>query len=305
MASLGRKALVKSNLDLWLNDLFIRNGLYTNVADGDVDLYGRNISSLVASSDPSFDADNTIFQSPFKNWVHESGVTSAESGVAAPIIASGVTVDGTFYLTATTVGAYAHIIDYPNGRVIFDTALAGSPSVSTSYSYKDVTVDFADSFNNENMPLKIEMSYKDNPAQTGVDIYPVSDERTLPAVFVDILNRQSTPYEIGTRNSIANFICTLHVWARDDFQLDMIEDILTEEDDQVILGINFNTAPYPLLSRGEKNPLFTSYANLAQLWTSSFWRRIYLIDIETRKDTPLFEVERSRINFTARVYPNF
>jgi len=304
MAGLGRKALIKSNLDLWLNDLFIRNNLYTNVASGEIDFYSRDVSRLIVSSDPSFVADNTIFQSPFKNWVHEDGVTSSTAGDLPPTVASGIIVDGTLYPTATTSGAYAHIIDYPNGRVIFDTALAGTPVVQADYSYKEVTVDFANSFDNENKPLKIEMSYKDNPAQSGTDVYPFSDERTLPAVFIDILNRQSKAYELGTRDAIADYFGVFHIWARNEFQLDLIEDILAEEDHQVILGINFNTAAYPLLSKGEKNPAFTSYAAMAQLWTNSFWRRIYLEDVEPHKDTPLFEIERSRMNFTAKVYPS-
>ena len=104
MASLGRKQLIKSNLDLWMNDLFIRNGLYTNVASGELDIYGRNISQMVISSDPSFPVDNTVFQSPYKNWIHEESVSSMQSGVAAPIVNSGIIVDGIFYATASTTG---------------------------------------------------------------------------------------------------------------------------------------------------------------------------------------------------------
>jgi len=71
------------------------------------------------------------------------------------------------------------------------------------------------------------------------------------------------------------------------------------------LGIDFNTAPYPLLSFGRRNPAWTSYSDMAQLWTSGFWRRIYLESTGPIKDPPLFEVERSRVNFRIRVYPNF
>ena len=303
--ALGKKALIKSNLELWLNDLFIRNGLYVNVASGDLDIYSRNLSSLVASSDPTFAVDNTVFQSAFKNWVHEDSVVGAASGVAAPVVNSGVIVDGTFYSTTTTSGTYAHIVDFPNGRVIFDTALAGSPVVEADFSYKEVTVDFANRLNNENNPIRIETSLKDNPAQTGVESYPTSDTRTLPAIFIDVLNRKSSAYELGTRDAVADYFGVFHIWARDDFQRDMIEDILADEHRQVLMGIDFRTAQYPLLSRGEKNPAFTSYTALANVHSPQFWRRIYLESIEPKKDAPLFEVERSRILFNARVYPNF
>lgn len=302
---LGKKALLKSNLELWLNDLFIRNGLYSNISAAQLDIYSRDLSVLVASNDPTFPIDNTVYQSAFKNWIHEEGVVATESGILAPIVNSGIIVDGTFYATATTSGTYAHIIDFPNGRVVFDSPLAGSPVVTADFSYKEVTVEFANRLNNENQPIRIETSLKDNPAQTGVDSYPTSDTRTLPAVFIDVLNRKSSAYELGTRAAVADYFGVFHIWAREDFQRDLIEDILADEYRQVLLGINFKTAPYPLLSRGEKNPSFTSYAALANIYSSHFWRRIYLDDMEPRKDNPLFEIERSRISFNARVYPNF
>jgi len=306
MATMGKKALLKSNLELWLNDLFLRHGLFTTIASGATDVYGNDISRLRPSNDPTFPVDGTVFQSPYKNWVYESGIIPIEVGViSAPIVVSGVIVDGTFHQTTETTGTYAHIIDYPNGRVIFDSPLAGSPVIQADYSFKEVTVDFANVFNNENMPLQIETSMKDNPAQTGVESYPTSDSRTLPAVFIDILSRQSSGYELGWRSLVADYFGVFHVWARDDFQRDMIEDILADEQRQVLLGINFNTAQYPLLSRGERNPSFTSYSTLADVNGPYFWRRIYLDQTGPTKDVPLFEVERSRINFNARVYPNF
>ena len=78
-----------------------------------------------------------------------------QSGVAAPIVNSGIIVDGIFYATASTTGTFARIIDFPDGRVIFNAALSGSPTVEANFSYKEVTVDSASVFNNENKPYSL------------------------------------------------------------------------------------------------------------------------------------------------------
>lgn len=290
-----------------MNDLFLRDGLYTNVSTGETDIYLNNISLLVSVTDESF-ADDIVFQSPFKNWVYESGIVVVQSGILPPVIASGVTVDGTFRPQATGVpgfsAAFAHNFDFPNGRVIFDAPQVGA-IVEAAYAYKTVAVEFANEFNNEKRPLLIETAFKDNPRATGVDIYPTKESRTLPAVFIDVLDRQTSPYELGTRDGITDFFGVFHIWARDGYELDLVEDILGDEHRQTLLGIDFNTAPFPLEAFGSKNPAFTSYRQLARVHSPHFWRRIYIESTRPRKDTPLYEIERGRVDFNIRVYPNF
>lgn len=307
---LRSKALIKQNLKLFLEDLFLRNGFFETVSVGETNFYGSDISVLqpgdtvYLNPDATFPQADRVYQSAFKNWVHEEGLPSI-SGVGIPIVASGVTVGGTFYPTATTSGTFAHIIDYPNGRVIFNTALAGSPTVQAEFSYKLITVDGANIFGNENRPILTETSFKDNPRETGVDTYPDVEARTLPAIFIDVLSRENQGYELGTRLPIQDYFGVLHIWTRHEIHRDLIEDVIADEFRNVLLGINFNDAPDPLLHFGQKNPNFPGYSDLAVVWGEYFWRRIYLENISTRKDTPLYDIERSRIDFNARVYPNF
>ena len=49
MAMLRNKSLVKQNIELWLNDLFLRDGLYRNITTSDVDFYGNDISKMIAA----------------------------------------------------------------------------------------------------------------------------------------------------------------------------------------------------------------------------------------------------------------
>ena len=166
-------------------------------------------------------------------------------------------------------------------------------------------VDGADIFDNEKRPILIETAYKDNPQETGVIIYPSPESRTLPGIFVDVLSRENSGYELGTRAAVKDYFGVFHVWARDEFTRDDIEEIISDEYREVLLGIDFNRAPDPLLAFGAKNPNYPGYSALAQVWGQFFWRRMYLEEMSPRKDTPLFEIERSRVDFNIRVYPNF
>jgi len=304
MVRLRRKALLKTNLELWLNDKLLREGLYTNVSAGEINAYWADVSLLVSVSDEDY-MDGRVWQSAFKNWVYENGIPSPSSGVAPPTVASGVTVNGTFYPQATTSGVFAHDFDFINGRVVFNSPILTSSIVQGQFAYKEVLIDQADKFNNENQPLQIETTYKDNPSQTGVETYPTKDSRTLPAIWVDIVGRDNDGYELGSKSLVSDFLGVFHVWGRDSYLRDIIEDILNDAHRDVLLGIDFNTAEFPILTRGRKNPAWPGYTAQANVHSKDFWRRIYLDNINARKDPSLFEIERTRVGFLARIYPNF
>ncbi len=300
------KAQVKANLDLWLNNTFLTDGFFSTVSTNETDVYGRDISLLSAVSDESF-ADGRVYQSAFKNWVHESGI-SPTNGVAPPLIASGVTVNGTFYPQYSGAfgysAAFAHAFDFPNGRVIFNSPIAANSTVKAQFSYKEIAVDYANIFENETREFYFETAYKDNPYQTGVITYPLANSRTLPMVMIDVDSSKLEPYEIGSSAAIVKFDCVLHLWARDGYMMDQIEDLLAQER-TTLLGIDFNRAPQPLTYIGDKNGSFTSYGSLAVENGTYFWRRIYIDDISTRKVNPFYNMERSQIRFTVNIYPNF
>lgn len=298
MARQGIKPLVKSNLTYWLEDKLLREGLYINVPSGYLDYYGRDHSILIPVNDDPTYASGTLFQSAFKNWVHESGIAVTESGLAEPVVCSGAYVDNTFVARGATLK-----VDYPNGRVIFSTPQTGT--VRASFAYKMVSVDDADRFENENMPLLIETSYKDNPLQTGVQTHPTAISRTLPTIFVEFTERRNAAYEIGSASLIAELRGVFHIWSRDGMIPDMVEDILTNAQEEVLIGIDFNRAAYPLTHEGDKNSGFTSYDEMADINHSLRWRRIYLDEVTSKKQKPLYEVQRTRVDFLVRVFPNF
>lgn len=307
MPQLRAKSQLKANLDLWLNNLFLTDGYYNTVSSGELDIYSRDISRLSAQTSPDY-PDNTVYQSAFKNWVHESGIVPIYS-VSPPIVSSGVVVNGTFYPKDPSApgynAAFAHSIDYPNGRVIFSSPRSTSDQINGVFSYKEVAVDFGDTFENEQKEFYFETAYKDNPYQTGVMTYPQENSRTLPLVVIDITSRNNEGYELGSASNLAEFRGSFHVWARDSASIDMIEDLIMQNERAVLLGINFNTAPMPLGWNGDKNPSFTTYAQYATLTSPYLFKRIYIDELNVIRTPPYYNIDRVRIDFLARIYPNF
>lgn len=295
------KTLVKSNMDLWLNNLFLTDGFFNTVSVGETDVYSRDISSLISIEDEDF-PDNMVWQSAFKEWVHESGITPSYS-TSEPIVSSGVTVNGTFY--SRTHPTYGHTIDYKNGRVIFNSPIASNSVVQSEFSYKGISVSFADSFENEQGEVFIETTYKDNPMQTGVITYPCKNSKILPVILIDVKTESHEPYEIGRAPGTRVLNGILHVWTRESWMLDQIIDLVMDNARSTIIGIDFNIAPYPLTYLNDINPAFTTYSSMANLSSPYVWRRIYFDEFSVNIVNPLYNMERSNISFTARVYPTF
>lgn len=301
-------SIVKSNLDLWLNDLFLKDGLFHTISLGETDIYGQDLSQLTPVSDEDF-ADGCVWQSHFKSWVHESGIIPSDTGIAPPILPTGIVVAGTFYPQDSShpqyVAALSHHFDFPNGRVILDAPLSTSSGMQVAFSHKSVTVEFANSYENESKDLYIETSHKDNPYQTGVLSYPTKNQRTLPMVLINMVGRQNDAYELGSASNVAVLNGAFQIWTREPYLLDTLNDLISQQEHVVLIGIDFNTAPQPLDFYGDKNPSYTSYGNLANEWGEHFYKRIYIDELRLVQVPPLMNIERSRINFTIRVYPNF
>lgn len=123
---------IEQNLVSFFDWGTINIGGYVNVQIPSTGLYAGQEHQLRLVKDPNY-TSGRVWQAFRKNWVWETGV----SWTPAPIQVSGVYVNGAFQ-PATGVGQYAHKIDYINGRVIFNSAISTSATVTAAYSYKIV-----------------------------------------------------------------------------------------------------------------------------------------------------------------------
>ena len=151
---------IQDNMIEFLDWSLLGKGNYFNCTLGELSPNGSDYSKLRISSNQHY-SSGQAWEGFRKNWVWQSGVTPPD-GMSAPIISdsiaipgiSGVYVDDTFYPSDTT-GAYSHKVDYFNGRIIFDNAIASTSKVQAEFSYKYINVVYA-----SNLPWLREVQYR-------------------------------------------------------------------------------------------------------------------------------------------------
>lgn len=123
--------ILESNFKTYLDWAFLNIGAWFDVSVGVSGIYGGNThAKLLLADDPAYN-DGQVWQGIRKDWVWETGVIF-NSG--SPIDISGVYVDSVF--TPYSSGDFS--VDYPLGRIIFDTEIGTDSQVEINYSYKYV-----------------------------------------------------------------------------------------------------------------------------------------------------------------------
>ena len=113
---------------------FLDRGQFYNIEIPESGIYGGDRHKLRPAEDPNY-SDGQVWEGYRQNWVWESGISATTE---QPISISGVFVDNTFYATGNVTKPF--YIDYPNGRVVFDTAITSTSTVQLEYSHKWVQV---------------------------------------------------------------------------------------------------------------------------------------------------------------------
>lgn len=122
----------------------LNKGGFDNVRIPSSGMYGGNKHVLKPAQDPNY-ANGQVWQAFKENWVWETGVATNTQ----PIQISGIFVNNSFlpYSYNSSVGTYrgsGYNIDYTAGRIIFDTPISTSATVTAEYSYKWIKVDQAE-----------------------------------------------------------------------------------------------------------------------------------------------------------------
>ena len=113
---------------------FLDRGQFYNIDIPQSGIYGGDRHKLRMTSDPNYSVGQ-VWEGYRQNWVWETGVSATTE---QPTRISGVFVDNTFYATGNVTKPF--YVDYPNGRVVFDTAISSTSAVQLEYSHKWVQV---------------------------------------------------------------------------------------------------------------------------------------------------------------------
>ena len=217
---------------------FLGVGGFFNVTVPQSGVYGGKESRLRPVYDPNY-TDGQVWEAFRKDWVWETGVEYDHQ----PIRVSGVYVDGVFHAVNET-GAYAHHIDYPNGRVVFDNPISTGCVVEAEYSYRLFQLYTADTEWWQKIQTR---SFRvDDPhfLQWGSGEWDILAQNRvqLPAIIVEavpnVASRQG--FEIGNSVQTVQQDVLFHVLAEDRFYFKWLHDTITNQKDKRFIGFDKN-----------------------------------------------------------------
>lgn len=288
---------------LWgyFNWAFLGVGAFTNVtipASGQYP-YGAPRHRLRMSEDPNYLAGQ-VWEGFRKDWVWETGVDYRTQ----PIRVSGVYVGGGFHPLAPS-GPYAHHVDYPLGRVVFDAPLPASSVVTCEYSYRSYQFYTADApFWHEAQAGSLR---GDDPSflLTGSGSWSTSGQNRiqLPAVVVEAdLRTDRYPLEIGGLAQVVRQDVLFHVIAETRPDVKRLHDALTYQKEKRIDGIDKNALlaadAYPLDANGSPVGDGRTYPDLC---ASYFWKQLRFVGMRSNPEPRVGGLHMATVRATVEV----
>ena len=253
---------------------------------------------------PNF-TDGQVWEGFRKNWVWESGVEHP----IQPIAISGVTVDSVFH-PASTTGAFAHYVDYPNGRVVFDSPITTSSVVQAEYSYKWIN------FYSPDVPGFQELMFEsfriDSPdflRQTqGAWAAVLGQNRIpLPAVFVEVVPTMTAKgLQLGG-GQIVNQDVLFHIFAESSWIRNNLINVINFQQSKTIVLFDRNLLrsqdAYPLDFRGALRPNATTYPTWIQPTGLGgfFWHKAFFLNVRPQEQESPQRLYRGVVRATMEV----
>ena len=236
---------IQDNMVEFFDWALLKKGNYFNVTVGETAPNGYDYSKLRLSSDERY-TTGTCWEGVRSNWVWQSGVNYSPAPLvgtndAKPGI-SGIYVDDTFY-PSTTTGAYAHHVDYFNGRVLFDSPVPTGSKIQVEHSYRWINVVYANS-----VPWLREVQYRSYDvngeffqAAKGDWDMPPEARLQLPAIAIEIVPRRSvTGFQLGGGSYVDTDVL-FHCLAEDEITRNKLVDIVSLQNDKTFYAFDSNS----------------------------------------------------------------
>lgn len=282
--------ILETNFKTYFDWAFLCIGGWFDANIDENNIYGsiNQHSKLVPVVDESYE-DGQVWQSIRKDWVWETGINFSET---SPIPITGIFVDNSYY----TNNNPDYTINYPDGRIIFDTAKSVSSNIELNYSYRNVQV-----YRASDSPWLNTIQYGSfNTSSPEISRTEDGDwsiggnhRIQLPAIVIEAVPRsRSRPFEIGSDNLLIEQDIAFYVLAENKNDRNKLLDILRLQQDANILLYNTNSLAqndqYPLDHNGnlKTNPLM--YPDMVNTYK---WRKCWI------KEANLFELDSINPNF--------
>lgn len=230
-----------NNLVSFVDWGFLNKGGFTNVSRPASGMYGGEKTTLKLTTDPNY-TDGQVWQGFRQNWSWESGIATTTQ----PSLISGIYVNNNFlpYAYNASSGFYCgsgYSIDYPNGRVIFNSPIAPTSTVSLNYSYKTVKVDKSHGYSFFREIQSDSLRLDQNFFTSSGGWAKLGDTRIqLPAVFVELADEELRPLQLGGGQWLdTDFV--FYVIAENKGVCNSIADAIAFQKERTIKIYNSNT----------------------------------------------------------------
>jgi len=292
--------ILESNLKMFFDWAFLNIGAWFNINIPQSGIYGTNShSTLLLTDDPSY-TQGQVWQGIRKEWVWETGVVF-NSG--SPIDISGVYINNTF----NSILNNDFIIDYPLGRIIFDSPISKTSVVETNYSYR-----YVQTYRANESPWFSILQYSSYKTDNN-DIKRLSDgdwsiggnhRVQMPAIIIESAPRsRSRPYELGSDNLIIEQDINCYILAENKNDRNKLLDILRYQQDLTIWLYDTNKLAqddnFPLDYNGNRktNPLM--YPNIIEQYK---WRKCWIKAVNIYElESPSPELHQGMVRFTTEI----
>jgi hypothetical protein len=207
-------------------------GGFYNIDIPQVDIYGGDRHKLRVVDNPNYTAGQ-CWEGYRQNWVWE-GSGNIDGVTEQPIDISGVFVDGSFYATGNVDKPF--YIDYPLGRVVFDTAEPTTSEVTVAYSHKRVQVVPAEGISWFRQLQQNSFRTEENfQVQGSGNWIRLGQTRVqLPAMAVEVVPARDTQgYELGGGQWIRSDIL-FYVMAENHWEAVNLMDTVIGQNDRTI-----------------------------------------------------------------------
>ncbi len=235
-------------------------------------------TKLYYTVDPSLPSSYVSYNSPFKQWVSDSGI------VGVNIIDS---ISGGVFSSPLT-RASGLIVDYNNGRILLPSSYGKNLQLTGSACLKEINVY---GVNENEDPLLTANKYFRNPRYIGTPTSGIAPNVICtPALFVNTLAGSSTPFSFGGLDDTKTTF-TLTALVESDYQLKAVLSLFRDARYQYIPLVG--PAQWPLNQLGDfKNGTGYSYQNLIEQYGTP--GNLILID----------NVYTSKISDSTKLNPN-
>lgn len=210
--------------------------------------YSNKTGYLYPYIDDRMPSDFNIYASPYKQWVSDSSITSADVISEVWVNTTGKSrPDGVFF-------------DYDNGRVLLSgSAYTSTDTVTGSFAVKDFNIYYS---NESEEDLVIENKFKPNHyiydgTETGIAPY----DQVVPAVFISTSLAKNEPLCFGGMDKSA-IMARAVVLSDDAYKLDGALSLFADANNVAFRQVNFEDYPFEVFG-DVKNDNY-NYETLAQ-----------------------------------------